>query len=98
MRTLNGEVKSKRHYLQYNVFLDLFFNIENFGELPRQSFIPWPVNKAKYDELNSMMQIVKIEPKKDAYHLLKKDDIKTFWFFIKHCMRSSRTKVITEIE
>ncbi|KAL7297279.1 hypothetical protein TKK_0009679 [Trichogramma kaykai] len=99
----NNDVKKIRFYTQQNVVLHLAFDTTYFGELPRKSFLPWPKEKPTkkknpIDELNCPMVLVKLEVKKNVYDILDKEDWKGFWFFLKHCMRSKKSRVVMEVE
>ncbi|XP_014205785.1 dimethyladenosine transferase 2, mitochondrial [Copidosoma floridanum] len=99
LNVLNDSVKLKRFYTQFNVFLKLFFDSQILGEVPRTSFIPWPVSRvANKDMLSMPMKVVKVEPKKNAFQSFERENLRAFWFFLKHCLRSSKIKVIQEIE
>ncbi|XP_058794863.1 dimethyladenosine transferase 2, mitochondrial isoform X2 [Phymastichus coffea] len=88
-----------RFYSQYSVMFNLFFDIKHLGDFPRESFIPWPREKYwKLDNLDIPIHIVKLEPKKDVFDILTKDDLKSFWFFLKYCLKTRRNKVLAEFE
>lgn len=89
-----------RYYSQYSVLLDLFFEFKCLGELPRKAFGPWPAMKLKNKiyPIDVPMQVIKLEPKSNTFDLISKEDLKAFWFFLKHGMRSKQIKVIKQME
>lgn len=81
--------------------LHLFFDQKVFGELPRRAFLPWPsakTNEKTTELLAEPMLVLKIEPKVGVLNIIKKQDLKPFWHFLKYCMKSQKIKVIMEFE
>lgn len=81
--------------------LHLFFDQKILGEIPREAFLPWPSIKTKEKTkklLSSPMLVLKVEPKVGVLQMITKNELKEFWYFLKFCMKSRKTKVFMEFE
>ena len=98
--TNNANHQKGRYYTHYGVMLNLFFEYKELGSVPRKAFVPWNNEKSNTSltELDVPLVVINLEPKKDTDSILEKKDFKAFWYFLKHCMRTRKNKVIEQFE
>lgn len=83
---------------------NILFNYEIYGTLDRKAFIPqYKSKKAKRKKAtkddNSVLNVIKIEPKPDLFTLFKtKKNLIYFWHFVRYNFYKPKTRVIPTLE
>lgn len=95
-------------YRPTSVFFQTFFKCKELGTIPRQDFIPWEVketvelkgvSKKKLKvEYPDFLRLVRIEINEEVLDKIGKDNLFTFWYFIRQHLYARTSRVIPELE
>lgn len=95
-------------YRPTSVFFQTFFKCKELGTVPRQAFIPWEaketvelkgVNKKKLKVTDpDFLRLVRIEINEEVLNKIGKDNLFTYWYFIRQHLYARTSRVIPELE